>query len=300
MTEREDRTEHALRMGHADGTEPPGAANLAEQTDAAARTGETGGGAWLLETVAVSKRYVRDGRPLHVLDRVTLGVREGEFVSIVGPSGSGKSTLFRLIGGVERPDEGRIRIAGRDVTGRRGLISYMPQQPSLFPWLTVRQNIASALAIAGIDRKKAAALATEWLERIGMGDTAGAYPDELSGGMKQRVSFLRALLVPRDVMCLDEPFAALDALTRTRMQAWLLKQWEAHRRAVLLVTHSIEEAILLSDRIYVLGGAPATVLREIPVPLPRPRRPDMWNEPAFGRLREDILTLLGRSGERDD
>ncbi|OUM99756.1 MAG: nitrate ABC transporter ATP-binding protein [Paenibacillaceae bacterium ZCTH02-B3] len=253
-----------------------------------------------METVAVSKRYVRDGRPLHVLDRVTLGVREGEFVSIVGPSGSGKSTLFRLIGGVERPDEGRIRIAGRDVTGRRGLISYMPQQPSLFPWLTVRQNIASALAIAGIDRKKAAALATEWLERIGMGDTAGAYPDELSGGMKQRVSFLRALLVPRDVMCLDEPFAALDALTRTRMQAWLLKQWEAHRRAVLLVTHSIEEAILLSDRIYVLGGAPATVLREIPVPLPRPRRPDMWNEPAFGRLREDILTLLGRSGERDD
>jgi len=291
MTGHADRTERAKRMEHEDQTEQP---------DTAERMGETGGGAWLLETVAVSKRYARDGRPLHVLDRVSLGVREREFVSVVGPSGSGKSTLFRLIGGVERPDEGMIRIAGRDVTGKRGLISYMPQQPSLFPWLTVRQNIASALVIAGIDRKRAAGLASEWLERIGLGDTAGAYPDELSGGMKQRVSFLRALLMPRDVMCLDEPFGALDALTRTRMQAWLLEQWEAHRRTVLLVTHSIEEAILLSDRIYVLGGAPTTVRREIPVPLPRPRRPDVWNDPAFGRLREEILALLGRSGGRDD
>ncbi|OUN00283.1 MAG: nitrate ABC transporter ATP-binding protein [Paenibacillaceae bacterium ZCTH02-B3] len=262
--------------------------------------GGSGGTPWKLEVVSVSKRYMRDGKPLHVLDRISLGVREGEFVSVVGPSGSGKSTLFRLIGGVERPDAGSIRIAGRDVTGQRGHISYMPQQPALFPWLTVRQNIVSALTIARVERKRAVRLAEEWLERVGLGDVAGAYPHELSGGMQQRVSFLRALLMPRDVMCLDEPFAALDALTRTRMQAWLLMQWEASRRSVLLVTHSIEEAVLLSDRIYVLGKSPATVRREIRVPFPRPRSQDIWTDPAFTRLRADILALLEGNGEHDD
>jgi ABC-type nitrate/sulfonate/bicarbonate transport system ATPase subunit len=265
------------------------------------RTGGRAGEApWKLEVASVSKRYMRDGKPLPVLDRISLGVREAEFVSVVGPSGSGKSTLFRLIGGVETPDAGTIRIAGRDVTGQRGHISYMPQQPALFPWLTVRQNVASALTIARVERKRAARLAEEWLERVGLGDVAGAYPHELSGGMQQRVSFLRALLMPRDVMCLDEPFAALDALTRTKMQAWLLMQWEASRRSVLLVTHSIEEAVLLSDRIYVLGKSPATVRREIRVPFPRPRSQAIWTDPAFARLRGDILALLEGNGEHDD
>ncbi|MBB6675504.1 ABC transporter ATP-binding protein [Cohnella nanjingensis] len=249
-----------------------------------------------LVLAGIRKRYVREGRLYPVLDGISLTVGEGEFVTLLGPSGSGKSTLFRLIGGVERPDEGRISIGGKETTGRRGQISYMPQQASLFPWLSVAANISSALVTAGIERRRAAALAEEWLERIGLGDVAGAYPHVLSGGMQQRVSFLRALLMPRGVMCLDEPFAALDALTRAEMQTWLLRLWEEERRSVLFVTHSIEEALTLSDRIYVLSPAPARVLREIEVPFARPRRADVWTEPDFVELKQEVLGLLARRG----
>ncbi len=252
-----------------------------------------------LAVSGVSMSYVRDKRRRLVLDRVSLNVKEGEFVTLIGPSGSGKSTLFRLIGGVERPDEGSIRISGREIAGERGHISYMPQQASLFPWMSVAANISSALTTAGVGAKEAAALASRWLERIGLGDVAKEYPHVLSGGMQQRVSFLRALLMPRDVMCLDEPFAALDALTRAEMQAWLLGLWEAERRSVLFVTHSIEEALTLSDRIYVLSRAPARVLREIRIPFPRPRRADVWKEPEFVRLKEEVLELLQKGAEAE-
>ncbi|MEK0313257.1 ABC transporter ATP-binding protein [Cohnella sp. 56] len=251
-----------------------------------------------LELIDVHKSYARGKKRHPVLASISLTVREGEFVTLLGPSGSGKSTLFRLIGGVERPDGGTVLIGGADTTGQRGHISYMPQQASLFPWQSVAGNIASALATAGIERRRAAALAAEWLERIGLGEVADEYPQVLSGGMQQRVSFLRALLMPRSVMCLDEPFAALDALTRAEMQAWLLRLWEEERRSVLFVTHSIEEALTLSDRIYVLSRAPATVLREIEVPFERPRRADVWKEPAFVALKEDILALLERGEGR--
>lgn len=247
-----------------------------------------------LELSGISKSYVRDGKPFPVLDCVSVRVREGEFVTLLGPSGSGKSTLFRLAGGVELPDAGEVRIGGQLATGKRGLISYMPQQASLFPWMTVAGNIASALEIAGYPRREARGLAEEWLERIGLSPVAREYPGVLSGGMQQRVSFLRALLMPRDVMCLDEPFAALDALTRTDMQQWLLRLWEERRRSVLFVTHSIEEALTLSDRIYVLSSAPARVRREIAVPFARPRRGDVWTDPLFTELKRDILGLLGR------
>jgi ABC-type nitrate/sulfonate/bicarbonate transport system ATPase subunit len=252
-----------------------------------------------LEAVDVAKRFRRGGRTFPVLERVSLTVRAGEFVTLIGPSGSGKSTLFRIIGGVERPDSGRIRIGGRDTTGERGHISYMPQQPSLFPWLSVRGNIAAALAVAGVGKAEAERQAAEWLERIGLGGVANEYPRVLSGGMQQRVSFLRALLMPRAVMCLDEPFAALDALTRADMQAWLLRMWERERRSVLFVTHSIEEALMLSDRIYVLSASPAVVLREIEVPFARPRRADVWKEPAFTALKSEILELLAGGNARD-
>ncbi|WP_276352568.1 ABC transporter ATP-binding protein [Cohnella caldifontis] len=251
-----------------------------------------------LELIGISKSYARDGKPFQVLDNVSIRVREGEFVTLLGPSGSGKSTLFRLTGGVELPDAGEVRIGGKPATGERGLIGYMPQQASLFPWMTVAGNIAAALEIAGVPRREALASAKEWLARIGLDAVAGEHPGVLSGGMQQRVSFLRALLMPRDVMCLDEPFAALDALTRTEMQQWLLRQWEERRRSVLFVTHSIEEALTLSDRIYVLSAAPARVLREIAVPFERPRRADVWMDPQFAELKRDILGLL-RRGDSD-
>jgi ABC-type nitrate/sulfonate/bicarbonate transport system ATPase subunit len=193
---------------------------------------------------------------------------------------------------VERPDSGDIAIDGKVVTGKRGLISYMPQQAALFPWMTVADNISSTLMTAGTAKKEAKEQAMEWLNRIHLGDVAKEYPHVLSGGMQQRVSFLRALLMRRNVMCLDEPFAALDALTRADMQKWLLKLWETNRRSVLFVTHSIEEALILSDRIYVLSPAPAIVLREIAVPFERPRRTDVWTDPAFIEMKLDVLNLL--------
>jgi ABC-type nitrate/sulfonate/bicarbonate transport system ATPase subunit len=246
-----------------------------------------------LELTGITKSYVRDRKPFTVLDDVSIRVREGEFVTLLGPSGSGKSTLFRMIGGIELPDKGDVSIDGRIVTGTRGLISYMPQQASLFPWMTVADNISSALEIAGSKKREARTTAQEWLQRIDLDGVANEYPGVLSGGMQQRVSFLRALLMPRDVMCLDEPFAALDALTRTDMQKWLLQLWEEQRRSVLFVTHSIEEALILSDRIYVLSSAPARVLQEITVRFERPRRSDVWMETAFTEYKREILEILG-------
>jgi ABC-type nitrate/sulfonate/bicarbonate transport system ATPase subunit len=186
----------------------------------------------ILELSGISKSYQRGKESIPVLDKISLHVREGEFITLIGPSGSGKSTLFRLIGGVERPDSGHIAIDGKVVTGKRGLISYMPQQAALFPWLSVADNISSALVTAGTSKKEAKKQALEWLHRIHLGGVANEYPHVLSGGMQQRVSFLRALLMRRDVMCLDEPFAALDALTRAEMQKWLLELWESDRRSV--------------------------------------------------------------------
>ncbi|WP_391573619.1 ABC transporter ATP-binding protein [Cohnella sp.] len=252
----------------------------------------------MLELKGISKSYMR-GKERHlVLNDISLTVGAGEFVSLIGPSGSGKSTLFRMIGGVEKPDQGRVLFDSEDRTGQKGLISYMPQQAALFPWLKVEDNIRFALVSTGTPKREAKEQAAQWLERIQLGHVAKEYPHVLSGGMQQRVSFLRALLMQRDVMCLDEPFAALDALTRADMQRWLLELWEADRRSVLFVTHSIEEALVLSDRIYVLSPAPATVLRELVVPFDRPRRADVWTSPEFVELKREVLRLLeeGHSG----
>lgn len=241
-----------------------------------------------LEVKGISKRF----GPKEVLRDLSLHVSDGEFVSLIGPSGSGKTTLFSVIGGLEQPEEGEIRIEGRVTTGERGHVAYMPQQASLLPWRTVAGNIEMALAVAGVEKKRAKELALDWLARVGLADYAGAYPHVLSGGMQQRVSFLRALLSPRTLMLLDEPFGALDALTRLQMQKWLLSIWEEHRRSVLLVTHSIEEALYLSDRIIVLSASPAYAVDEIVVPFERPRREDLWTDPRFNELKARVYGHL--------
>ncbi|GGG12775.1 ABC transporter ATP-binding protein [Paenibacillus abyssi] len=247
-----------------------------------------------LEVREVHKRFGRGGAAVDVLGGVSFAVEEGEFVSLIGPSGSGKSTLFQLIGGLEQPHKGEIRIGGQVTTGQRGHIAYMPQQASLLPWLTVAGNVELALEVAGTAREEARELTGSWLARVGLESYAGEYPHVLSGGMQQRVSFLRALLTPRSLMCLDEPFGALDALTRMQMQQWLLKLWEANRRSVLFVTHSIEEALLLSDRIVVLSASPAVVIRELRVPFERPRSETLWTDPEFNRLKQEIYAQLSQ------
>ncbi|MUT66299.1 ABC transporter ATP-binding protein [Paenibacillus sp. NEAU-GSW1] len=254
-----------------------------------------------LELKSVCKSFGRAGSPSYkqVLTDLSLEVADGEFVTIIGPSGSGKTTLFQLIGGLQPLTKGEIWIGGRETTGLRGNISYMPQQAALMPWLSVRSNIELALQIAGTAKKAAKAAAEEWLARIGLDAYADGYPHTLSGGMQQRVSFLRALLSPQPLMLLDEPFGALDAMTRQQMQRWLLSIWEANRRSVLFVTHSIEEALLLSDRIVVLSAAPAIVVEHLTVPFARPRAESLWTDPAFNAMKQHIYDLLQQTPKEE-
>ncbi|PWW42253.1 MULTISPECIES: ABC transporter ATP-binding protein [Paenibacillus] len=243
-----------------------------------------------LEVLDVNASFRERRSTLPVLDGLSLTVEQGEFVAIVGPSGCGKSTLFHIIGGLLKPQEGQILMNGQNVTGQRGKISYMPQQPALFPWRTIEDNVllAGEVSADAPPRAEALADARKWLGSVGLEGFEQAYPHMLSGGMQQRVAFLRALLSPQELMLLDEPFSALDALTRSDMQRWLLDIWEQNRRSVLFITHNIEEALLLSDRIYVLSNRPATVLHEVDVPFDRPRREAITEESAFLERKRQI------------
>jgi len=286
-------TAHARLPGSA------GASVAASAADGAGSIGaEAVGAPAKLELRGVTKSYGFGGGTLDVLRNVSLTVEDKRFVSVVGPSGSGKSTLFYIVGGLTAPTSGSVWLDGRDVTGERGLISYMPQQDSLLPWRTIVGNVALSQELAGTPKAEARARATEWLGRVGLAGYERALPHQLSGGMRQRASFLRALLSPGELMCLDEPFGALDALTRHEMQRWLLRIWEETRRSVLFVTHSIEEALLLSDRIYVLAGKPASVADTIEVPFGRPRDESVAADPAFQALKKRIYeTLRAGAGE---
>lgn len=225
----------------------------------------------------------------HVLDHLNLQIKKSEFVSILGPSGSGKSTLFHMIGGLLRPDEGTILLNEENINGKTGKISYMPQSPSLMPWRSILDNALLGQELQGkTDKKKA----SEMLKVAGLGDYLDAYPHELSGGMKQRAAFIRALLSPQELILLDEPFSALDELTRSDMQQWLLEIWENHKPTILFVTHNIEEAILLSDRIVILSQRPASIKKEISVPFTRPRNAQLHLSEEFIHFRQELHSLL--------
>lgn len=241
-----------------------------------------------LDVSGVSKSFRQKGQSLKVLDNVSLTVGRQEFVSIIGPSGCGKSTLLQIIGGLIRPDSGSISMSGKPVTGEKGSVSYMPQQPALLPWRSVEDNVILARELKGAARGEAREEARRWLAKAGLGGFETAYPHTLSGGMQQRAAFFRALLAPQELMLLDEPFSALDALTRSDMQRWLLELWEENRRSVLFITHSIEEALLLSSRIYVFSGRPGTILHTVEVPFPRPRRDEITEHPEFLRLKRQM------------
>ncbi|KTD83512.1 hypothetical protein UQ64_01880 [Paenibacillus etheri] len=241
-----------------------------------------------LEVSGISKSFTHRRRETNVLNNVSLKVEQQEFVSIVGPSGCGKSTLFHMIGGLVKPDAGTILMNGKIVTGQRGEISYMPQQPALFPWRTIEDNVLLAGEIKGTLRDGAREEARHWLAKVGLSGFEHAYPHMLSGGMQQRAAFLRALLAPQELMLLDEPFSALDALTRSEMQRWLLELWEENRRSVLFITHNIEEALLLSNRIYVFSGRPGSILHTVDVPFPRPRRDEITDSPEFLKLKRQL------------
>lgn len=224
-----------------------------------------------------------------ILDQLSLYVADGEFVSLIGPSGSGKSTLFYLLGGLYTPQRGKIELEDRSIVGKRGLIGYVPQQASLLPWRTVEQNVRLSLEIG--THSNEIDMDSLW-KRAGLQQVVNAYPHQLSGGMQQRVAFIRALAQNHSLLCLDEPFASLDALTRTQMQRWLLNILEEERRTVLLITHSIEEALLLSDRIYLLSTNPMQVREEFSIPLPKGDRLEWRESPDFLLWRKKLEGLL--------
>ena len=223
---------------------------------------------------------------------ISIEVGAGEFVSIIGRSGCGKTTLFNIVAGLLTPSSGRVLLDGDDVTGRAGLVAYMLQKDLLLPWRTIIENVVLGLELAGMRKKDSWPKALPLLERYGLAGFEKAFPGALSGGMRQRAALLRTLLCERDLILLDEPFGALDAQTRISMQEWLLGLWKDFRRTILLVTHDVDEAIFLSDRVYVLSPRPGRVKQAIAVELPRPRLRAMTTSPEFSRLKQACMDLL--------
>lgn len=229
---------------------------------------------------------------LQVLRNINISVDPGEFVALVGPSGCGKSSLLNVIAGLEQPDCGLILLDGGPVPERLGLFAYMPQHDALLPWRSVLDNAILAAEVAGLDRVIARRRARELLPAFGLEGFADAYPATLSGGMRQRAAFLRTVLSDRPILLLDEPFGALDALTRRLMQEWLLGLTASLGRSVLMVTHDLEEALMLADRVALMTARPGRIKRMEDVTLPRPRHPEMAFEPAFVEQKARLLNEL--------
>jgi len=227
-----------------------------------------------------------------VLDGVSLSVNAGEFVSILGPSGAGKSTLFQLLTGGTQADSGAIRYDGAPLGADLGRFAFMPQRDALMPWRRILDNVTLGLEVQGMARGAAREKVLPLFPEFGLAGFENHYPSQLSGGMRQRAALLRTVVQHRDMLLLDEPFGALDALTRTDMQRWLETMWQRHRWTALLVTHDVREAVFLSDRIYVLSARPARVLREFQVPLPRPRDAGARGLKAASAIEAAILDTL--------
>ena len=240
----------------------------------------------------VTKRFLVDGQVVLALDHINMTAGDGEFVTLIGPSGCGKSTLFNVICGLMEPDEGEIRLSGGEAGSRLGAVAYMLQKDLLLPWRTVLDNVILGPELAGVPRHEAYDQARQLLPLFGLGGFEASYPVSLSGGMRQRAALLRTFLCNRDVMLLDEPFDALDALTRAALQDWLLTVWSRLQKTILFVTHDVEEAVYLSDRVYVMTPRPGRVERELDISLPRPRAREMTLGQPFMRLKEQLLSGL--------
>jgi len=241
---------------------------------------------------SIYKSYMVDGRREPVLAGVNLTVNPGELVTIIGPSGCGKSTLLNIIAGLDQPDSGTVELDGDAGRNRLGSIGYMQQKDLLLPWRSVLDNAALGLEIQGVPRRQARQKALELTGLFGLAGFEHQYPFALSGGMRQRAAFLRTMLLGQDVVLLDEPFGALDALTRVQMQEWLMDLWNTLKKTIVLITHDVEEAILLSDRVYVLSTRPAKIKLMMEIELPRPRSFGNVTDPDFIELKTRLLTLL--------
>ncbi|MEV4599846.1 ABC transporter ATP-binding protein [Amycolatopsis sp. NPDC049253] len=252
----------------------------------------------VISATGVERTFVSRGHAVHALGPVDLTVERGQFVAIVGPSGCGKSTLLRIVAGLAAPSAGEIVIDRADADSP--LCSMVFQDYGIFPWKTVLANVRLPLDIAGVSRPRANEVARGWIERAGVAGFESAYPATLSGGMRQRVALARAFVANPEILLMDEPFAALDAQLRLVLQQELLRVWEAHRRTILFVTHAIDEALLLADRVVVMSSRPGRILDDIEVPFARPRTRAARSAAEFGALEDHIWRLLkGEVEERE-
>jgi ABC-type nitrate/sulfonate/bicarbonate transport system ATPase subunit len=245
----------------------------------------------LLTLSNVSKTFGKT----QALRDLNVSIQPGEFVTVIGPSGCGKSTLFNMVAGLDEPDAGgKLNFLGKDINARSllGKVSFMPQRDLLLPWRTVIDNAILAVEMEGTRRADARRIAQAMLPEFGLAGFENQYPHQLSGGMRQRVALMRTFMFERDLMLLDEPFGALDALTRAMMQRWLLDVWQKHRRTVLFITHDIDEAIFLGDRVLVMTARPGRIKLEQKVELPRPRRADIVTSPEFIALKRTLLEAV--------
>ena len=251
-----------------------------------------------LEVEGLKKSYRRNGRSLDILDLSAFSAREGEFVSVIGPSGCGKSTFLHILGGFIKPDRGAIRVYGAEVREPGPDRGMMFQEFALFPWRTVAGNVAWALEVQGVPRGRIAETVEKQLAMIGLADFRNHYPAELSGGMKQRVALARVLAFDPKVLLMDEPFGALDAQTREAMQEELTRLWERTGKTIVFVTHDIEEAIYLADRVVVLSARPAHIKEEVKIDLPRPRDITVKKSMQCHEYRNYVWDLIRSESQR--
>ncbi len=256
-------------------------------------TGTPPAGGARLALEGVSKRFQARDRVVSALEATTLTVADGEFVTLVGPSGCGKSTLLNIISGLTAASEGSVRLDGQSLAGVSRRVGYITQQDNLFPWRTLRDNVALPLEIAGVPVKERHDKADHWLARVGLKGFGDAYPHELSGGMRQRGSIVRTLIYEPPVILMDEPFGPLDAQTRIVLQDMLLSIWESARSTIVFVTHDLTEAIALADRVLLMTARPGRIVRAERVDIPRPRNIFQIHEnPEFRRLYSEIWNEL--------
>jgi NitT/TauT family transport system ATP-binding protein len=252
----------------------------------------------VIEIDGVSKAFAKGDRRVLALQDIGLKVAEREFAAILGPSGCGKSTLLNIVAGFDRPTSGSVRVAGEEIAAPSPRRAVVFQEPALFPWLTVMENVVfgpkTQRQPAGEYRTRAAQI----IEQVGLQGFESSYPAELSGGMRQRVGIARVLIMQPQVLLMDEPFGSLDAQTRSLMQELLLSVWERHHPTVLFVTHDIEEALLLADRVCVMTARPGRVKKTIEVTIPRPRAIEVTTSPEFNALRREVLALIRDESRR--
>lgn len=241
----------------------------------------------MLQFENVSFRYAEDD--FDMMRNLNFQVEDREFVSIIGASGCGKSTIFRLINGLEKLQQGRILVDGRPVQELKNYSAFMPQKDLLFPWRTIEKNICLPMELAKVPKAEQEKRCKEVLEQVGLSEYAKKYPKDLSGGMKQRVAFARTLLSGADMLLLDEPFSALDYLTRVDMQEWLLHQWEHYHKTILFITHDVEEAIFLSKTIFIIQDRPFSQMERVEVPLSYPRNREDLKRPDIVELKKPSL-----------